>query len=104
MKTLICVVLFASVFISLGAAEEKKVNKRGLFGLGYGYGLGYGDYYGPGVPYTKPLIGFGYNNGFHGYGYIPGAGLVHGLGYGRYSRLYPSYAYPGLSDYGHGYY
>ncbi|XP_063384980.1 glycine-rich protein-like [Cydia fagiglandana] len=65
MKAILCVLLLAAVAVY--GAEEKKNEKRGVLGLGYG-GLGYG-----GLGYG----GLGYGGLAHGY---YGGGLGHGLG------------------------
>ena len=59
--------------------EEKKPEKRGIGGYGYGYGNGIG--YGSGIG-----AGYGYGNGYSGYSGIGGYNGYSGLG--GYSRGY----------------
>ncbi|PSN33384.1 hypothetical protein C0J52_19894 [Blattella germanica] len=101
----VCILLFVLAVVAKETTEQKKVDKRGLLGLGYDYGLGYGPGYGygPAVSYAKVTLGpgLGYGPGYYGSGY--------GLGY-NYAPVYksvaysPAYSYYGPNVYGHGYY
>ncbi|XP_021935431.1 glycine-rich protein-like [Zootermopsis nevadensis] len=117
MKVLVCVFLLVLGVFAEESHEQKKVDKRGLLGLGYGYGhsLGYIPTVvsTPAVSYSKVSLGhgLGYGNGLHGLGYGHGLGHGHyGLGYGHglgYKTVHyaPTYSYyGGLHGYGHGYY
>ncbi|XP_050331839.1 neuropeptide-like protein 31 [Bactrocera neohumeralis] len=67
------------------ALEDKKNNKRGIFGFGYGHGYGHG-YYG----------------GYGGYGGGYGGGIGH---YGGYPHYGGGYGFHGGPIYGgHGYF
>ncbi|PSN29240.1 hypothetical protein C0J52_26757 [Blattella germanica] len=98
MKVLTLILVFALAVAAEESPKEKKVDKRGLLGLGYGYGhteYGHSIVHPPAVSYKVPLS-YGYGHGLYGYGlgydYAPVYKTVH------YS---PSYSYGG---YGHGYY
>ncbi|XP_063538340.1 lamprin 1.8-10-like [Cydia strobilella] len=79
MKAILCVFLLAAAAVY--GAEEKKNEKRGVLGLGYG-GLGYGGLGYSGLGYSGlgyGGLGHGYYGAGLGHGYY-GGGLGHGLG------------------------
>ncbi|XP_072949653.1 uncharacterized protein [Epargyreus clarus] len=79
MKAILCVLLLAAVAVY--GAEEKKNEKRGLLGLGYG--LGHGGYYGG---HGLGLYGgHGYYSG-HGLDLYGGHGFYGGHGVGLYGH------------------
>nr|BAM19160.1 cuticular protein PpolCPH32 [Papilio polytes] len=95
MKAIVCLLVVAVAGAVYGA-EEKKNEKRGLLGLGYGgyggHGLSYGLAAAPVISHGVSLDygighGIGYGLGGHGLGYgLGGHGLSysvggHGLGY-----------------------
>ncbi|XP_053608866.1 glycine-rich protein-like [Plodia interpunctella] len=80
MKAALCVLLLATAVFG---AEEKKTEKRGVLGLGYGLGaaplVSHG-YYGHGLGlynHGLGLSGYGLGHGLYGGGLL-GHGLVHG--------------------------
>ncbi|KAI8431875.1 hypothetical protein MSG28_004434 [Choristoneura fumiferana] len=74
----LCVFLLAAAAVY--GAEEKKNEKRGVLGLGYG-GLGYGGLGYGGLGYGGLGYGHGLGAGYYGHG----LGLYnHGLGHGLY--------------------
>ncbi|KAL4703118.1 hypothetical protein ACJJTC_000177 [Scirpophaga incertulas] len=91
MKVALCVLLLATALVS---AEEKKNEKRGVLGLGYGHAPVLGGYYGHGLG----LYNHGISSGIYGSGLV-GSGLY---GHGVVGSGLIGHGLVGSGIYGHG--